>query len=81
MSITRRRFRNKASVSPSDVQDGDAFAIKVVAVAGFAGDWAAYIGPSDWSDDSVANAGTKLLASVAKPLFYVMAMSGRGYRQ
>ncbi len=77
---TTRRFRNKTSVSPSDVQDGDAFPIKVVAVAGFAGDWAAYVGPSDWPDLRVADAGTKIGDKTAKALFYILAMSGRGYR-
>ncbi|KKN29046.1 hypothetical protein LCGC14_0848020 [marine sediment metagenome] len=80
MTITRRRFRNKVIVLPSDVQDGDAFPIKIVAVAGFAGDWAAYVGPSDWSDDRIADAGTKISDKAAKELFFVLAMSGRGYR-
>ena len=74
------RFRNKVSVSPSDVQRNDCFAIKVVAVAGYANDWAAYEGPSDWCDERVAASGTKLSEAQAKPLFYVMARSGRTYR-
>ncbi len=78
---TTRRFRNEASVSPADVQDGDAFAIKIVAVARFDGDWSAYVGPSDWPDLRVADAGTKIDAVTAKALFYVLAMSGRGFRQ
>lgn len=80
MHGTARRFRNKVTVSPSDVQDGDAFPVKIVAVAIFANEWAAYVGPSDWSDLRVADAGNKIGAKTAKALFYVLAMSGRGYR-
>ncbi len=82
MSVSRktRRFRNKASVSTGGVQDGDAFAIKIVAVAGFTEDWAAYVGPSDWPDLRVVDAGTKIGATTAKALFYVLPMSGRRYR-
>lgn len=78
--MSRFHFRNAASVRPSDVQDSDAFALKVVAVAGFANDWTAYRGPTNWSDAQVAEGGDKLLAEVAKALFYVLAVSGRRYR-
>lgn len=74
------RFRNLRRVAPRDVQDGDAFAIKIVAVAGTNNDWAAYIGPSGWSDRTVAAAGDKLLPAQALPLFYVLRESGREYR-
>ena len=65
---------------PTDVLWGDAFAIKVVAVAGYANDWAAYIGPSDWTDERVAEQGDKLSPEQAGPLFYVLRESGRTYR-
>lgn len=74
------RFRNKVTTSPSDVEDRDGFAIKVVAVAGRAFDWTAYVGPSWWSDQQVADHGDKLPASQAEPLFYVLRTSGREYR-
>lgn len=81
MSATRTlRFRNKASVSPGDVQADDAFAIKVVAVTGHANDWAAYLGPAYWPDTDVADSGDKILESTAKRLFWVLAASGRAYR-
>lgn len=73
--------KNKVTTSPSDVEPNDAFAIKVVAVVGHGNDWAAYIGPSDWTDTRVADSGDKLLASQANPLFYVLAASGRTYRE
>ncbi len=78
--MTKRRYRDKRRVVPDDVQDGDAFAIKVVAVVGFANDWTAYQGPSDWTDDQVAEGGNKVLAEAAKILFYPCATSGRVYR-
>ncbi len=81
MAGSEYRFRSKVRVSPSDVQDGDAFAIKIVAIAGTGGDWAAYVGMSHLTDDEVARSGDKIDAKAAKELFYVLAMSGRGYRQ
>ena len=74
------RFRNHVTTSPSDVQPNDAFGFKVVAVAGHANDWAAYIGPLDWTDQAVAQMGYKLSPEQAEPLFYVLRVSGRHYR-
>jgi hypothetical protein len=69
------------NMSPSDVQPRDAFPIKVVAVAGYGNDWAAYYGPTNWSDQEVAESGDKLAASQAEPLFYALRNSGRHYRE
>ena len=74
-------FKNKETIRPSDVEPDDAFAIKVVAVAGYDNDWAAYYGPSNWSDEMVAKSGDKLSTAQAEPLFYVLAASGRHYRE
>ena len=74
------KFKNLITTSPSDVEPGDAFAIKVVAVAGYADDWAAYIGPSYWPGERVAEQGDKLSPEQAGPLFYVLRESGRTYR-
>lgn len=46
--------------SPNDVVDGDKFVAKLVAAAGYNNDWALYWGPSDWSNEEVANNGKKL---------------------
>ncbi len=73
-------FRDKVSVSPMDIHTDDAFAIKIVAVAGPTNDWVAYQGPTDWTDERVAVSGDKLLVETARQLFYVMANSGRRYR-
>jgi len=79
--MPKHRWRNLVSVRPSDVADGDAFAVKIVATAGHADDWAAYRGPSHWSDEQVAATGDKLLKEQAEPLFYVLRESGRQYRR
>ena len=42
---------------------------KVVAVTGYGGDWAAYRGPSDWTDDMVARQGDKISRLAAEGLF------------
>ncbi len=72
-------FRNKIWVAPSDVQPGDAFAIKVIGVTHGPNQWAAYQGPSDWSDQLVAESGDRLPENIAEVLFYVLADSGRTY--
>lgn len=79
--MSRCNFKNLVTTSPSDVKHGDAFAVKVVATAGYANDWAAYRGPSDWSDQSVAASGDKISEEAAEAVFYVMVASGRRYRE
>ena len=69
------------NLSPSDVKDRDTFPIKVVAIAGHGDDWAAYYGPTDWTDEEIAHNGEKLLKHQAEPLFFVLRNSGRHYRR
>jgi len=76
--MTDIRWRDKVSVAPNEVKPNDGFAIKVVAVVGYANDWAAYYGPSDWSKERVASEGDKFTSDQAEDLFYVM--SSRCYR-
>lgn len=66
------RFRDKHKAIPIEVRANDAFAVKVVAVAGYAQDWVAYCGPSDWPDALVAEQGTKLTKEQAGELFHCM---------
>jgi len=61
-------------------QPEDRTAMKVVAVVGHANDWAAYKGPSDWSDDDVARNGDKIGEEEAKRLFYSLGHSDLVYR-
>lgn len=72
--------RNKWTTRPYQIQDGDSVAIKVVAVAGTNNDWAAYEGPTTWSDEQVASQGDKLAKNQVGKLFHVMSASGRRYR-
>ena len=74
-------FKNPVSTVPNEVKDGDAFAIKVVAVAGYNNDWAAYYGPPEWTKEQIAQSGDKLAKEQAEPLFYVMRSSARHYRE
>ena len=63
------------------VKDRDTFPIKVVAIAGTGNDWAAYYGPTDWTDEETAHSGDKLSREQAEPLFYALCNSGRTYRK
>jgi len=69
------KWRNKVTTSPSNVEPGDGFAIKVVACV--QGEyWKVYCGPSDWSDQKVADCGDRVyLRAAAESLFYVLARS------
>jgi len=67
-------WKDKTWTRPNDVHDGDAFAIKVVAVARGEGHWQCYSGPSDWSDEEVAAKGESVYSEAAKSLFYVMCL-------
>lgn len=71
--------RDKWTTSPSDIQDGDRCAIKVVGVAGYDNDWAAYWGPTEWSDEQVAESGVKLTKEEAEVLGYLFQL--RCYRR
>lgn len=70
-------FKNKVTTNPGDVKPLDAFAIKVVAwVHGGGYSWAAYYGPSDWTDEQVAFSGDVLLEEAARSMFYVLDATG-----
>jgi len=69
---------NSYLTRPGDVQDGDAFAGKVVAVAGYDNDWALYIGSTDKSDEWVRDHGDKL-GEARVPFSYLMQL--RQYRR
>lgn len=65
--------------SPSDVEDNDAFAIRVVAVASAGRFWRAFRGPSSWPDQEVAGHGDEISEEAARQLFFALANSGRVY--
>lgn len=53
---------------------------KVIAVIGWANDWAAYLGLLDSSDDCVANNGDKVSQYDAEKLFPNLVKAGLHYR-
>ena len=66
-------FKNKYTTNPSDVKPLDAFAIKVMAWVHVTGQsWAAYYGPSDWSDERIAEQGDELPEKIARGIFHVL---------
>ena len=71
--------REMLMMKPGEVQDGDMFAIKVIAVAGHCDDWVSYYGPTSWPDEKVAEVGEKLTREQVEKLFYVMCE--RSYRR
>lgn len=79
--MPRVNFRNPLTTAPIDVEPGDAFAFKVVAVVSDIGTWTAYRGPSDWSDEKVAAQGSLLLRSQVHLLFYVLMASTYIYEE
>ena len=65
---------NKQWTSPSDVKVGDYCALKIIAVAGYGNKWAAYYGPTDWTDDEVRMGGTKMLKEEAGIFAYLFQL-------
>lgn len=71
----------------SDFDTSDRVACKVVAVVGSwrlpggrPGDWAAYQGPSHWTDERVATSGDKIDRKAAEGLFPAMKHAVGRYR-
>ena len=71
---------NPYTIRPVDIADGTWGGYKVVAVAGYDNDWAAYQGLLDWSDDRVRQEGDKLGREAAEALFPALKRTGRVYR-
>ena len=71
---------NPYVIQPNEIQSGYRLGYKVVAVAliGWNG-WAAYRGPTGWSDQQVAENGDALSQSEAEAIFPAMARTGRVY--
>jgi hypothetical protein len=74
------RFHNWARVRPVDLRPDDAIALRVVAVVGYGGEWAAYMGLSDWTDEDVVHQGDKILREAAEGLFPQFVRAGLVYR-
>jgi hypothetical protein len=80
--IKRRKMRtlNPVEVNPNELKSDDILGFKVVAVIGYAHDWAAYRGLTDWDDEEVASQGDKLSKEAAEALFYAPVALGLKYR-
>ena len=80
-----KKWKNLYTTAPIDVEPGDAFAVKIVAVVytpyreGKKGHWCAYRGPSDWPDEMVATSGDQLPEEQARSVFSVLDRSGLPY--
>lgn len=59
---------------------GDAVGMKVFAVVGYGGDWAAYQGSTDLSDEEIIDYGDKLGKEAAEALFPTFRNAGLEYR-
>lgn len=71
---------NPVTISPSALKPGNLLGYKIIAVIGYAGDWAAYVGPTDWDDEQVADEGSKISRRAAEALFYAPVAAGLIYR-
>ena len=71
---------NPVTVRPVDLKPGDCLGYKIIAVIGYANDWAAYVGLTDWSDQEIADGGDKLTKESAEALFYAPVALGLKYR-
>ena len=65
---------------PELLGPGDAVVIKVCAVRGRDGDWAAYLGLAAWRDEHVITNGDKLSEAAAAAIFPGFAQAGLVYR-
>lgn len=68
-------------IKPDELQPGDHIGVKVVAVIGFNKDWAAYMGPSFWTDDVVSRRGDKISEEAAERMFDAPVEAGLSYRR
>jgi len=72
---------NPVTVIPNELKPDDNLGYKVIAVIGYANDWAAYKGLTSWSDEEVAMSGDKLDKDAAEALFYAPVAAGLKYRR
>ena len=70
---------NAYNISPSEVQYGDRYGYKLVAVID--GDfWTVFMGLTDWSDQKVAEEGEPVSEEVAIALFQSLQYNRKYYR-
>jgi hypothetical protein len=71
---------NPITVIPIDLKPDDTLGYKIIAVIGYNGDWAAYAGLTDWTDEQVAAGGDKISKEAAEALFSAPKYAGLKYR-
>jgi hypothetical protein len=71
---------NPVTVKPNELKPGDNLGLKIIAVIGTGGDWAAYCGLTVWTDEEVAAHGDKIYKEAAERLFYAPVAAGLKYR-
>jgi len=72
--------QHPGNVIPANLNTGDRLGFKIIAVIGGMGDWAAYAGPTNWSDDKVSKVGDKISKEAAEELFYAPRAADLKYR-
>ena len=72
---------NPVQVVPQTLKPNDVLGFKVIAVIGFAEDWAAYVGLTSWADDEVTASGDKISKEAAEALFSAPRLAGLRYRE
>ena len=78
MQKRQMTFVEYQNTSPKDIGNNDTVVVKVAAVAGSVSwDWAAYYGPSDWTDEQVIRNGSKIGEEAAVALFRSFAVLRR----
>lgn len=75
------KMLNPITVIPNDLKPRDRLGFKVIAVIGHNNDWAAYRGPTIWSDEQIGDSGDKIGQEVAELLFYAPRAAGLKYRR
>ena len=71
---------NSYSITPNEIEVGDRFGYKIIAVVYGKDSWFAYKGLSHWTDNEVTIKGDLVLYDVAKFLFPTLANTLEYYR-
>jgi hypothetical protein len=71
---------NSYSITLNEIEVGDRFGYKIIAVVHEEDSWLAYRGLSHWGDSEVAERGDPISYEIAKLLFPTIANSIKYYR-
>jgi hypothetical protein len=84
--MTKREFSpgtfDPYNVDGGEVLPGERYGYKVIALIGHGGkDWAAYRGPTNLTDQEIADSGDKISKTAAEALFPTFRNMGLRYRE